>query len=79
MEHNVSIAGQVTWTAAADKPRDAPPPPFDSIRARIREAWTTEKIDDRSEQFIEELMDRYEVVIEDGEAPVAVTGRSATP
>ena len=57
----------------------SPPPTFDSIRARIREAWTAEKIDDRSEQFIEELMDRYEVVIEDGEAPVAVTGRSATP
>lgn len=57
----------------------SPPPTFDSVRARIREAWTAEMIDDRSERFIEELMDRYEVIIEDGEAPVAVTGRSATP
>ena len=56
-----------------------PPPTFDSVRARIRETWTAEKINDLSERFISELMDRYEIIIEDGEAPVAVAGRSATP
>ncbi len=46
----------------------SPPPAFESVRAQIREVWTAERIDERSERFIRELMDRYEVVIEGGES-----------
>ena len=42
----------------------SPPPTFDSVRDRIREAWTAERIDDQSERYITELLDRYEVIIE---------------
>jgi peptidyl-prolyl cis-trans isomerase C len=56
-----------------------PRPSFDSVRAQIREAWIASKIDDLSERFISERMARYEIIIKDGEAPVAVATRSATP
>jgi hypothetical protein len=56
-----------------------PRPTFDSVRAKIREAWTAEQIDELSERFISERMARYKIIIEDGEAPVAVATRSATP
>jgi len=56
-----------------------PRPTFDSVRAKIREAWIAEQIDELSERFISERMARYKIIIEDGEAPVAVATRSATP
>ena len=51
-----------------------PPPPFDTMRARVREAWLREQIEIESERYIEAIVERYEVVIE-GAAPA----QSATP
>jgi len=57
----------------------SPPPTFDAVRARIREAWTAEAIEDLSERYIRELMARYEIIVEGREAPVAAAGRSSAP
>ena len=57
----------------------SPPPTFDAVRARIREAWTAEAIEDLSERYIRELMARYEIIVEGRKAPVAAAGRSSTP
>jgi len=56
-----------------------PLPALDDIRELIKEEWVAEQITELSERFIDSLVSRYDVFIEDIEVPVKVPGSGATP
>jgi peptidyl-prolyl cis-trans isomerase C len=55
----------------------APQLSFDDIKLQIKEQWIGEQIDEMSERFIDELISRYEVDIEETEVPLTVPGAGA--
>ena len=48
------------------------PRALDDIRDRVLEAWTIEQIEVRSTEFIDELIARYEIVVEETQVPMTV-------
>jgi len=49
-------------------------PAFEDIRAQITEQWMAEQIETLSDRFVDELVARYEVVVEESEVPVTIPG-----
>jgi hypothetical protein len=50
------------------------PPAFAEIRDQLQEAWMLEQVEERSAEFIDELIERYDVVVEATEVPLTVPG-----
>jgi hypothetical protein len=48
------------------------PPALADIRAQVEEAWMLEQVEQRSAAFIDELVERYDVVVEATEVPLTV-------
>lgn len=49
----------------------SPVPPFKTVRKRIRDQWMQEEVKNLSERFVNNLISRYEVVIEESAASPA--------
>lgn len=56
----------------------APQPDLDEVRDLVQEAWTAEQISEISERFIDGLVSRYEVIVEETEVPITVPGGNAS-
>ena len=56
-----------------------PSPPFEDVRGEVAEQWMAEQIDVMSERFIDDLMSRYDIVVESAATPSASSGKGATP
>lgn len=54
-------------------------PALGEIQEKIQEAWMLEQVDERSALFIDELIARYDVVIEEAPIPMIVPPLLATP
>jgi hypothetical protein len=54
-----------------------PTPAFEEVRGQVAEQWMAERINVMSERYIDELISRYDVVIEDAQS--RVPGSGATP
>lgn len=54
-----------------------PIPPFEAIRGQVAEQWMAEQIETKSDRYVDELVSRYDVVIEDMQSPLP--GNGATP
>lgn len=57
----------------------SPPPPYDEVKSQIKEQWTGEQVEELSERFIDGLVSRYEVDVEETQVPLTVPGPGATP
>lgn len=57
----------------------SPPRPFEAVRGEVAERWMAEQIDVMSERFIDDLMSRYDIVVESAETPSSSNGKGATP
>jgi peptidyl-prolyl cis-trans isomerase C len=57
----------------------SPPPPLDKVKEEIAERWMAEQIDEMSGRFVNELVSRYEVVVEEVQVPVILDGNGAAP
>jgi hypothetical protein len=56
----------------------APQPAYEDIKEQIKEEWTAEQITELSERFIENLISRYEIVVEETEVPKTIPRSRAT-
>jgi len=56
-----------------------PPPPLDEVKEQVAERWMAEQIDEMSGRFIDELVSRYDVVLEETMDSEATVGNGATP
>ena len=54
-------------------------PTLGEIQGKIQEAWMLEQVDERSALFIDELIGRYDVVIEETPIPMVLPPSRATP
>jgi len=57
----------------------SPPPPLEEVTEQIAERWMAEQIDEISDRFVDELVSRYEVVVEEVQLPVILDGSGASP
>ena len=56
---------------------EPPMPEFEAVEESVRQDWTTDRRRELSEEFFSELLDRYEVVIEQPESgPAAAVSES---
>jgi hypothetical protein len=55
----------------------APQPSYDDIKTEIKEQWMGEQIDEMSDRFLDELVSRYEIDIEETGVPLTVSGAGA--
>jgi len=55
-----------------------PLPAFGDVKESVRDEWMAEQITELSERFIEKLMSRYEIIIEETEAPISAPGGRAS-
>jgi peptidyl-prolyl cis-trans isomerase C len=55
-----------------------PPPAFEDIKEQLIEEWMTEQINELSERFIDGLISRYEVIVEETEVPISIPGSGAS-
>jgi len=53
-------------------------PALVDIRAQVREAWMQEQVEALSERFIDELISRYEVVVEETLVPTTIPPQQAS-
>jgi parvulin-like peptidyl-prolyl isomerase len=53
----------------------APPPSYDAVVERVTDDWQTDRRQAFNEEFVENLMSRYEITIEDDESNEAVAKR----
>jgi len=56
-----------------------PLPDFDDIKERIIDEWAAEQITELSERFIDGLVSRYEVFVEETKVPVTMPRSGANP
>ena len=54
-------------------------PAFDDIKAQLEEEWMAEQVSELSERFIDNLVARYEVEVEEIEVPITSPGNRAAP
>jgi hypothetical protein len=52
----------------------APQPDYEKIKERLKRDWMSEQVTKLSERFIDGLISRYEVVVEDAEVPLTIPG-----
>jgi hypothetical protein len=75
--HGPVLSGYGTHLVMVTDVLLSPPPAYDVVEARIKEAWLAEQIDDLSKRFIDNLIARYEIVVEETEVPITVPASRA--
>ena len=77
--HGPILSGYGTHLVMINEVILSPPPVFENVKLQIREQWTAEQVEELSERFINELVSRYEVDVEETQVPLTVPNRGATP
>lgn len=77
--HGPVLSGYGTHLVMVNDVVRSPPPSFDDIRDQIKEQWMAEQVDEMSKRFIDNLISRYEIVVEETEVPITVPGVAALP
>ena len=57
----------------------APQPVYDEIKERLKRDWMSEQVTELSERFIDGLISRYEIVIDETGISTTMSGGEATP
>ena len=77
--HGPVLSGYGTHLVMISEVNRSPPPPYDEVKSQIKERWSDEQIETMSKRFIDELVSRYEVEVEETQVPLTVSGGGATP
>jgi hypothetical protein len=51
-----------------------PPPAFEEVKKAVKDQWMAQQINELSERFIEGLLSRCEIAIEQTEVPIPAPG-----
>jgi len=77
--HGPVLSGYGTHLVLISDVELALQPAYEDVKARIEQQWTAEQIDELSERFIDNLISRYEIVVEETDVPITVPGSGAKP
>lgn len=75
--HGPILSGFGTHLVLVNSVIEAEAPSFSSVEEQVKEEWISEQIDALGEQFIDDLIARYEVVVEETEVPLLAAGTAA--
>ena len=56
-----------------------PVPSFDDLKEELKREWMVEQVAELSERFVDNLISRYEIVVEEIEVPITIPGSGASP
>ncbi len=76
--HGPVLSGYGTHLVLVSDVMLAPQPAFEDIKERLTEAWMAEQITELSERFINNLISRYEIIVEETEVPITIPGGTAS-
>ena len=76
--HGPVLSGYGTHLVLVSDVMLAPQPAFEDIKERLTEAWMAEQITELSERFINNLISRYEIIVEETEVPITIPGGAAS-
>jgi hypothetical protein len=77
--HGPVLSGYGTHLVYIHQLNRSSAPAFEDIREQVRDAWIAERIAQQSEIFLEDLIARYEIIVEETQVPFTVPGIAATP
>jgi peptidyl-prolyl cis-trans isomerase C len=77
--HGPILSGYGTHLALVSDVVLVPLPEFDDVRGLIKEEWVAEQVTELSERFIDSLISRYEVFVEEVDVPVTIPEGGVTP
>jgi hypothetical protein len=77
--HGPVLSGYGTHLVYVHHVVKAEPPALADIREQVQEAWMLEQVEERSAAFIDELIERYDVVVEATEVPLTVPPETPVP
>ena len=77
--HGPVLSGFGTHLVVVNDVNRPQEPPYEAVKAQIKEAWMGDQIQQLSERFLEMLISRYEVVVEDTEVLMTIPGEDAAP
>ena len=72
--HGPILSGYGTHLVLVNDKTVAAQPPFDVVREQVREMWLREQVNELSERFIENLVSRHDIVVEETEVPLTIPG-----
>lgn len=75
--HGPVLSGYGTHLVLVNDVVRPPSPTYDDVSARVKERWAAEQVEELSERFIDNLISRYEIVVEGTEVAMTVPGREA--
>jgi hypothetical protein len=75
--HGPVLSGYGTHLVYVHAVIKSKPPPLADIREQVQEAWMLEQVEERSAAFIDELIERYDVVVEATEVALTTPPESA--
>ena len=58
---------------------EPPQPDFADLRATLVDEWTREQVEEQSEQFLDRVMERYTIVVEEAEIALTSPGAAGSP
>ena len=77
--HGPVLSGYGTHLVLVNDIVLAPQPAYADIKAQLVEEWMSERVRESSEQFIKQLISRYDIVVEETGVPLAIPGVAANP
>ncbi len=77
--HGPVLSGYGTHLVLVNDVIRALQPTYEDIKERLTEEWMAEQVTDLSERFIDNLISRYEIVVEETEVPITAPGKSSAP
>lgn len=75
--HGPVLSGYGTHLVIVNDVVLSPPPAYDVVEAQLKEAWLAEQVNELSKRFIDNLIARYEVIVEEADVPVTVPASGA--
>jgi len=74
--HGPVLSGYGTHLVMVNEVVRRPPPAYEAVKSQIKEQWIAGQVDELSDRFIDNLIARYEIVVEEIEVPITapVTG-----
>lgn len=72
--HGPILSGYGTHLVLVNDKTVATQPPFDVVREQVREMWLREQVNELSERFIDNLVSRYDIVVEETAVPLTIPG-----
>ena len=77
--HGPILSGYGTHLVFIHQVARSSPPDFADVKDQVRDAWIAQQITQQSEIFLDDLIDRYEIIVEETQVPFTVPGIAATP